>query len=169
MRPRSGPRRRTHLDDPPEYNRDLDSIFNDNADLEEAPDVIKSKKDERTLARNFRSILPVRVIGGSCIMSLPKGLRIPLDIKAGDRLLVELDTANQSIVIKKDSEGNRKHALREIDNLKQIWKLCLYLKRSETLGDAVWCRRAEKTLLAIVKHLKGEVLDKAEDDEGEDL
>lgn len=168
MHPRPGPRRRTHLDDQPDFDFDRDlSPDPYDPDAERAEEL--SRKDMRTLARNFRSIIPVRAIGGSCIMSLPKGLRLPLDIKTGDRLLVELDPIKQAIVITKDSDGNRQRALKEVANIKEIWKSYLHLKQTRDFRDPVWGQRAEKLLGSLVKHLKGEILEKAEDDEGEDL
>lgn len=129
----------------------------------------RSRKIERTLARNLRHILPVRQIGGSSIISLPKAIRKPMDLQIGDRIMIEYDPLTSSLKITKDSEGNRQRGLKDIDNLNEISKLCAHLKRSDELGDAVWCRRLEKVLLAIVKHLKGDILERAEDDDGEDL
>ncbi len=129
----------------------------------------RSRKTERTLARNLRHILPVRQIGGSSVISLPKMLRKPMDLQIGDRIMIEYDPLTSSLKITKDSEGNRQRGLKDIDNLKQLSKLCAHLKRSAGLGDDVWCERVEKVLLAVVKHLKGDILEKAEDDEGEDL
>lgn len=123
----------------------------------------------RKMNNSHRAILPIRSVGNSPIISLPKTIRVPMGLKVGDRLLMEYEPETQSIRMTLDSAQARDEALKKIDNLEEIGKLVRYLKRSEKVGGMEWSERAERVLKAIYLHLKGEELERAEDDEGFDL
>lgn len=125
-----------------------------------------TRRAKRSLARIHRAIVSVRQSGGALIMSIPKSVRQASELQSGDRLLVEFNPEDQTILISKDSEGRRERALYQARNI-------------EIIGDRIrdahgaddrdrWEIGIEKVLWGMLNHLKGEKLDKSTDDEDDD-
>lgn len=128
------------------------------------------RRDKRSLARIHRAIVAVRQSGGALIMSIPKSVRIASELQAGDRLLVEFNPETQKIEITKDTEGNRARALYQSANLSIIGDRIRDAHGADSHDR--WEMMIEKVLWGLLNHLKGEKLDKRDnddDDNEEDL
>lgn len=122
-----------------------------------------ARRAKRSLNRIHRAIVSVRQSGGALIMSIPKSVRLASELQAGDRLLVEFNPETQDIRLSKDSEGNRQRALYQSANLDIIGDR---IRDAHTADNSTgWETRIEKVLWGMLNHLKGEKLDKSQDDE----
>lgn len=128
------------------------------------------RRDKRSLARIHRAIVPIRKSGGAAIVSLPKSIRESIDLQIGDRLLVEFNPETRKIEISKDTESNRARALYQSDNLAIIGDRIRDAHGADSRDR--WEMMIEKVLWGMLNHLKGEKLDKRDnddDDNEEDL
>lgn len=126
------------------------------------------RRANRLLSRIHRAIIPIRQSGGASIISIPKSIREAIEVQIGDRVLIEFNPETCKIEISKDSQGNRDRALYQVKNLETIGNLIREAHGAEDRDR--WEQKVEKALWGFLNHLKGNKLDKNDDDseEGED-
>lgn len=116
-----------------------------------------------------RAIVPLRMTGGSTVITLPKALCKVMCVGVGDRVLLEYDPETQSMSITKDSESARANVAERIGNLVVLRDYLQLLYRTPEYGDPEWCKIIERILQAQLRHLRGEKLETitVPDEEGE--
>jgi len=126
------------------------------------------RRTNRSLSRIHRAIVPMRKSGGASVIAIPKSIREALEAELGDRFSVEFNPEAQRVEISKDTESNRERALYQSSNLDIIGDRI----RDAHMADnsSQWESRIEKVLWGMLNHLKGDKLDRPDnDDDGEEL
>lgn len=126
-----------------------------------------TRRANRLLSRVHRAIVPIRQSGGASIISIPKSIRQAVEIEIGDRVLIEYNPETQKIELTKDSQGSRDRALYQVKNLETIGNLIRDAHEADNRDR--WETKIESALWGLLNHLKGEKLDKRDnDDDSED-
>lgn len=120
----------------------------------------RKQSTRRVLARKNRHLQPIRRGGGSAIITIPKPLMSALDLSIGDHLLIQLAPTGNHLTLEPDTETSRDTARSTALNLKLMSDLYHDMRQNYELGSASWNRDMESLVHMVIKHLRGETIER---------